>query len=141
MRVDRRHLLFCAPMLLLILVSPARADFEAGKRAYERGDYSVALKELRPLAEQGNAEAQALLGLMYNLGRGVPLDSSQALKWYKAAAEQGGKRARLRVPLSGLVCLSPPTCLAADTPPHWVASERSVCCLCWFATRSAGRKT
>jgi protein-disulfide isomerase len=69
--------------------TPARADFEAGKRAYEQGDYSAALKELRPLAEQGNAEAQALLGLMYNLGRGVPLDSRQALKWYKAAADQG----------------------------------------------------
>ena len=69
--------------------TPARADFEAGKRAYEQGDYSAALKELRPLAEQGNAEAQVLLGLMYNFGRGVPLDSSQALKWYKAAAEHG----------------------------------------------------
>ncbi len=89
MRIGRDHLSFCTLTFLLISAVPARADLEAGKRAYEQHDYATAFKELRPLAEQGNAEAQALLGLMYNLGRGVPLDSSQALKWYKAAAEQG----------------------------------------------------
>jgi len=75
----------------------ARADFEAGKRAYEQGDYATALKELTPLAEQGNAEAQALLGLMHFEGQGVPRDPSQALKWYKAAAEQGNPEGQLQL--------------------------------------------
>ena len=92
MRVGRTHLLFCALTLLLVSVSPARADLEAGKRALEHQDYAAALKELKPLAEQGNAEAQALLGEMYSLGRGVPLDVNQAQKWYQAAADQGNAR-------------------------------------------------
>jgi len=33
--------------------------------------------------------------------------------------------ARLAVSLTCLVCFSPPTCLAADTCPHWFTSERS----------------
>jgi uncharacterized protein len=67
----------------------APMDLEAAKRAYEQGNYATALKELKPLVEQGNAEAQALLGMMYNLGRGVPMDIGQAEKLYKAAADQG----------------------------------------------------
>src|SRR5437667_8349285 len=93
MRVGRSHLLFCAFTLLVVSVVPARADLEAGKRAYDQGDYTAALKELRPLAEQGNAEAQALVGIMYNRGRGVPFDPNQAMKWYKAAADQGNAQA------------------------------------------------
>jgi uncharacterized protein len=93
MRVGRTHLLFCALTLLLISVSPARADLEAGKRAFEQRDYTAAIKELKPLAEQGNAEAQALLGEMYGLGRGVPLDVNLAQKWYKAA-DQGNAHAQ-----------------------------------------------
>ena len=94
MRIGRTHPLFCALTLLLISVSPARAELEAGKRAYDQGDYATALKELRPLAEQGNAEAQTLLGIMYNRGRGVPFDVGQAMKWYKAAADQGNAEAQ-----------------------------------------------
>ena len=40
-------------------------------------------------AEQGDAEAQSVLGLMYSLGLGVPQDSQEAVKWYKRSAEQG----------------------------------------------------
>src|SRR6266566_10164815 len=94
MRLGRTQVLFCAFTLLLIGVSTARADLEAGRRAYDQGDYATALKEMRPLAEQGNAEAQALLGIMYNRGRGVPFDVGQAMKWYKAAADQGNAEAQ-----------------------------------------------
>ncbi len=58
MRIGRSHFLFCTLTLLLMSVIPARADLEAGKRAYEQGDYATALKEVRPLAEQGNAGIQ-----------------------------------------------------------------------------------
>ena len=40
-------------------------------------------------AEQGDAEAQSVLGLMYSLGLGVPQDKHEAVKWYRRAAEQG----------------------------------------------------
>ena len=40
-------------------------------------------------AEQGDAEAQSVLGLMYTLGLGVPQDKHESVKWYRRAAEQG----------------------------------------------------
>ena len=43
-------------------------------------------------AEQGDADAQAMLGLMYSIGVesvGVPEDDAEAVRWYRQAAEQG----------------------------------------------------
>src|SRR5450631_3285713 len=40
-------------------------------------------------AEQGDPTAQAHLGLLYDLGRGVAQDDAQAMRWYLKAAEQG----------------------------------------------------
>ena len=54
-----------------------------------RGDYASEFRLVRPLAEQGSAEAQTALGLMYSAGRGVPQDYVEAVKWYRDAAEQG----------------------------------------------------
>ncbi len=48
--------------------------YQEGYDAYNRGDYDTALKEWRPLAEQGNEAAQANLGFMYAKGQGVPQD-------------------------------------------------------------------
>ena len=75
--------------LILVLAAPAWAGFLEGVAAYERGDYAMALREFRPLAEQGYAGAQNNLGLMYARGRGVPQDYAAAVKWYRKAAEQG----------------------------------------------------
>ena len=44
-------------------------DFDEGLAAYERKDYATALREWRPLAEQGNAPAQNKLGEMYKRGQ------------------------------------------------------------------------
>lgn len=40
-----------------------------GSRAHKRGDYAEALRLFRLAAEQGEADAQSWLGLMYSLGR------------------------------------------------------------------------
>ena len=40
-------------------------------------------------AEQGDADAQFLLGRRYFNGEGVPPDYQEAVKWYRLAAEQG----------------------------------------------------
>ncbi len=76
------------------LTAPAWAGWDEGEAAYKRGDYAAALRELRPLAEQGFAEAQHNLGVMYEDGQGVPKDYAEALKWYRKAAEQGYARAQ-----------------------------------------------
>ena len=61
----------------------------AAHAAYVQHDYAKEAKLLRPLAEQGNATAQALLGFMYGHGQGLQQDDVEALRWYRKAAEQG----------------------------------------------------
>ncbi len=46
-------------VLLVVLSAPAWADYQAGTDAYTRGDYAAALRDFRPFAEPGDAEAQA----------------------------------------------------------------------------------
>src|SRR5437660_11013404 len=67
----------------------AEADFQKGLAAYKAGDFATALKEWRPLAEQGLAKAQHNLGGIYDNGRGVPPNYGEALRWHRLAAEQG----------------------------------------------------
>ena len=71
------------------LTAPAWAGFEEGEAAYNRGDYATAIREFRPLAEQGDAYAQFNVGFMYSEGEGVPQDYAEAVKWFRKAAEQG----------------------------------------------------
>jgi len=94
MRRHRTLPLLPLTVFVILLTSLAHADLQAGKDAYDQGDYSTALKEWRPLAEQGDATAQKLLGLMYGLGEGVPQDYSQAHDWLLKAAEQGDATAQ-----------------------------------------------
>ena len=82
-------------VLALKLSTPVlAADLKAGLDAFQRDDYATALKELRPLAEQGNAEAQYYLGRIYSGGFGVTQDYAEAMKWYRLAAEQGDAAAQ-----------------------------------------------
>ncbi|HAQ69538.1 MAG TPA: hypothetical protein DCR48_01050, partial [Flavobacteriales bacterium] len=50
--------------------------------------------EIKAAAEQGIAESQYNLGVMYGNGLGVPKDDAVAVKWYTKAAEQGLARAQ-----------------------------------------------
>jgi len=84
----------CALTILLCAGLSAGADLASANRAYEQKDYATALKELAPLAEQGNAEAQFDLGRMYLMGQGVLKDPDQAIKWFKASAAQGNANAQ-----------------------------------------------
>lgn len=78
----------------LLGVSPAfGADLDRGLAAYESGDYATALREWRPLADQGVALAQYNLGFMYDNGRGVPQDAPTAYMWVNIAAASGNKDA------------------------------------------------
>jgi TPR repeat protein len=84
--------LLILPVLLLTLLvgNPAfSADFKKGVIAYQSGDYATALREWEPLAKQGDASMQSLVGSMYNEGKGVPQNDKTAVKWYRLAAEQG----------------------------------------------------
>ena len=63
--------------------------------AYYRGNYKLALKLYRPLAEQGLAEAQYNFGDMYRIGQGVTENPQEALKWFRLAGTQGLEKAQL----------------------------------------------
>ena len=76
------------------LTAPAWAGWDEGVAAAKRGDYATAVREWRPLAEQGYAKAQFNLGLMYDNGQGVSQDYAKALQWYRKAAEQGNVEAQ-----------------------------------------------
>jgi TPR repeat protein len=76
-----------------------QSGLQKGLTAFESGDYSTALSEWTPLAEQGNADAQFYLGLMYENGTGVPKDYKTAVKWFRLAAEQGNAYAQFNLGL------------------------------------------
>lgn len=65
------------------------ASYQEGIDAYAQGNYAVALEKFKPLAEQGNAQAQFSLGVMYHLGQSVAQDDKEAVVWWSKAAEQG----------------------------------------------------
>ena len=62
---------------------------EDADAAYQRSDYATALRLLKPLAEQGFADAQYNLGFLYDQGEGMTQDYAEAARWYRLAAEQG----------------------------------------------------
>lgn len=73
----------------ITLAVPARAlaaDFQAGLKAYDAGDYRTALQIWTPLAESDHSTAQYNLGFMYEHGLGVSQNWSLAVLWYREAA-------------------------------------------------------
>jgi hypothetical protein len=91
--------LAAAAILVMATCVPATAQsleerMRIAAGAYERKEFARAIAEWRPLADQGNAEAQTLLGAMYWQGEGVPRDHKEAARLYLLAAEQGYARAQ-----------------------------------------------
>ena len=88
-----KQLLLALSMCCLMATANA-APLDDATAAYNRGDYTQALKISRPLAAKGNAQAQLNLGRMYNNGFGVIQDYKEAVKWYRLAAAQGDAEAQ-----------------------------------------------
>ena len=110
--------------LALMMVAPSAhaADFDKAVAAYRSGNYETALQELRPLAEQGIAEAQFNLGFMYRNGKGVLQDYEQAFHWYRLAAEQGDAGAQYNL---GIMYHNGEGVLADDKRAHmWLNIAR-----------------
>ncbi len=85
------------PLLLLLLGSALQAaagDFDAGMSAFDRGDYAAAHAAFEPLAQQGNGEAQYMLGYLYATGKGVAKNETRAYQWFLLADEGGVPEAR-----------------------------------------------
>jgi hypothetical protein len=76
-------------LALCIFGCAAAGPIEEGQQAYDRGDYATAAQLCLPLAERGDARAEYLLGMLYDLGHGVPKNYVQAAYWFRKAADQG----------------------------------------------------
>ena len=78
--------------ILLAYSLPVMADsYLDGLRAYQHQQFSKALTLLKPLAEQGHADAQFHLGMMYDNGLGVSKDPDLAELWYNRACPVDSK--------------------------------------------------
>jgi Sel1 repeat-containing protein len=81
---------------LLFMQGALAEPLEDGLSAFQRQNYGAAERLLTPLAEQGNAEAQLTLGLMFTRGLGVERDLDAAIGWFKQAAENPSASQRVR---------------------------------------------
>ena len=89
---------FFTTLLLSILISvfpnPSAADreekwFKDARNAFQQEQYKTGIEIVKPHAEQGDADAQFILGVIYAQGRGVPQDYDEGIKWVRKAADQG----------------------------------------------------
>ena len=72
----------------------APSSVRAGVEAWQAGNYDEAIRQWRPLADRGDADAQYNIAQAYFLGRGVPQNMNLAEQWYERAARQGHEEAQ-----------------------------------------------
>jgi uncharacterized protein len=76
---------------------PFKPSFAAGKRAFEKGQFDTAAKNLLPLARRGNTEAQYLMGVLYSHAKGKLRDFQKSAHWYEQAAAKGNAEAQFNL--------------------------------------------
>jgi TPR repeat protein len=89
------NIFWLATILALSFAEPvASGPFEDGVAAYRKQHYVSAMKIWRPLAEAGDPEAQANIGVLYRDAQGVPSGREvEAYMWFSLAAAGGNKKA------------------------------------------------
>lgn len=86
-------------LLYTLGISTVYADNADGEKAYESGDYELALKEFTKAADDGDMNAQFNLGVMYEEGHGVDQSDLKAGEWYQIAADNGHPEAPMALQL------------------------------------------
>jgi septal ring-binding cell division protein DamX len=121
--------LTCLLSLIFILQSSQLyADQSQALNAMAQGDYRRAATILQNLANEGDAEAQYNLALLYQTGNGVNLDNNLSSYWLAMAARQGLTQAYLRLNSKSLQpsdtrTPAPAAIHATQGPEDWVASQ------------------
>lgn len=64
-------------------------------KAYEKEEYQTAYELFSSIS--GDKEARYYLGEMYYNGRGIEKSDTEAVRWYRKAAEQGNSEAQYRL--------------------------------------------
>lgn len=87
--------------------------YKLGLRWYQQGQYDIAIKMWKPMAQNGDCDAEYALGLMYFNGLSVRKNRGNAIVWWGRAAEKaqpqslntmGVVYAQMRVPYTTLDC-------------------------------------
>ena len=87
--------------------------YKLGLRWYQQGQFEIAGKMWKPLAQDGDCDAQYALGLLYFNGLSVRKNREKAIEWWERAADQtqpqalnslGVVYAHQRVPYTTLDC-------------------------------------
>jgi TPR repeat protein len=102
MKPIRALILALGACLLATIVLTAQAEedpkalthFDAGIAAYEASNLPLAYQEFLAAAEEGHADSQFNVGLMYEKGIGVGKDEAEAVVWYGKSAAQGHSAAQ-----------------------------------------------
>lgn len=83
------RLIFLGMVFTIMSIQTAYADLKLADEYIDSKQYDLAYKELKPLAEQGDAKAKFKLGLLYANGQGVPQDEKIACSYFESAANLG----------------------------------------------------
>jgi TPR repeat protein len=87
-----KNVILSTALCSIVLFAPSHSLYalttDNAVKAIKKSDFQTALKELRPLIEKNDPNAQFLMGMLYDAGNGVPQDQAIAASWYKKAAEQ-----------------------------------------------------
>ena len=82
-------------LMFAVTVSLAASqDLENGRQAFREGEYATAYRVLEPLAHEGIAEAQFLIGEMFLSGYSIPKFPVEAASLFRRAAKQGHAEAQ-----------------------------------------------
>ena len=89
--------------------------YKLGLRWYQQGEYNIARKMWRPMAQRGDCDAEYAMGVLYFNGLGVRKNRDSAIVWWERAAAQAQPQAlnsmgivyaHMRVPYTTLDCRS-----------------------------------
>ena len=97
MRFGIRNLLGALAIAAALGAPAAAGPLEDANDAYREKAYAKAAELWRPLAENGDAEAQYSLGTLYAEGKGVEQNDATAFLWFQRAANQGVAAAQYNV--------------------------------------------
>jgi uncharacterized protein len=70
-------------------IKDVKDAIEIVSQAFSDGEYGKALLLLKPLADEGVAEAIGMLGIAYQRGAGVEVDSEKAIELLEKAVDMG----------------------------------------------------
>ena len=111
-------------LLIPVWVMSAHADQTQVLNAMAQGDYQRAAAMLQAMANNGDAEAQYNLALLYQQGNGVLPDKNLSNYWLAMAARQGMAQAYARLNSNSIQpTQTTMTVKLSVSPEEWVATQ------------------